>query len=92
MLTVKEVAVLEDLSVETMLKRIQRGKLKAAKIDVQGRRDFEYRITLSDVSKAGLGRYYARIKAAGAEQLRLTDYPLAPKDYKGLTLLNLTGK
>ena len=92
LITVQEVAQLEDIYYETIKKRIQRGKLKAEKVSASNPQGFEYRINLSDLSPQAQKRYYAQLKANTSDQLTLDDYMPKQQSYKGLTMLDLTEK
>ena len=93
LLTTKEVAILEGAKTKTILKRIDRGTLIAHKIEVTGRQGFEYRIHPDKLSPKAQKRYYAeQKKALAAEDLSGIDIPDRQRNYKDLSILDLTEK
>ncbi|MED4377948.1 transposase [Schinkia azotoformans] len=62
LLTLKEVAELENQDYYTITKRVQRGKISAVKIDASTRQGFEYRVAVKDLSEKAQARYFARLR------------------------------
>lgn len=61
-LSMEEVSELEGLKYDTINKKVQRMQLKAVKISVVGRKGFEYRIALDQLSEKAKCRYYSQQK------------------------------
>lgn len=58
-LSLAEVAKLENLDYEALRKRVQRGSIKAEKEKVAGRKGFEYRIHINELSDVAKIKYFA---------------------------------
>lgn len=86
LLTLNEVAELEDKSYSGIKKDIGRGKLKAIKIDTNVKCGFEYRVSLDELSNAAKTKYFARIK--DNTETDITD--VVKKDVKSYSLEDLT--
>jgi hypothetical protein len=93
-LEVAEAAILEGISQDAIRARIRRNQIKAYRVAVSGRQGFEYRVPLTSLTPSAQRKYAARFKRELAEQAQISidDLSLGPKDYKGLTMLDLTAE
>lgn len=90
LLTINEVADLESLNYSTIRKKVTNGKLQAVQLETSGgRRGYEYRIALDQLSEKAQRLYYARKKEAANTPL-CEEKPLGKKTE--LSLLDLTEK
>lgn len=58
LVSTSEAAILEDTTNRAILMRINRNKLQAVREEAHGRRGYEYRIALADLSAKAQARYY----------------------------------
>lgn len=85
MLTVREVAELENLSQDAIKKRIQREKICALKIPIETRRGYEYRILLDELTDKAKRKYYAQHKDEKALLLPVEENKNPPVNMEELT-------
>lgn len=93
-LNTQSVVKFEMCSYASIMKKIERGSIKAFKISVDGKQGFEYRIPLSELSPQAQQRYFAQVQQTEsheAEQSK-TKTPSSRRTSKinDLTLKDLT--
>lgn len=85
-LTMTEVAQYENLEYGTVNKQVQRNKFKAIKVSSNNGKDFEYRISLDQLTEKAQRRYYAKQKNIAISQSE------EESKYKNMTIETLTDK
>lgn len=74
-MTIEEAAELEEIGYEGIRRKITRGNLKAARVNVdktKSRLGYEYRIELEDLSEKAQRRYYAKLSGDVTAERKLS--------------------
>ncbi len=86
LLNTQTVVELENIQYDTLRMRIQRGRIKAFRIEIGNKQGFEYRIPLSELSYQAQQKYIVKMKRDSPAD------PLPAQDRKGSQYENLTLK
>lgn len=88
-LNTQTVVELEQIKYDTLKKKIQRGKIKAFKVEVNKKQGFEYCVPLSELSYQAQQKYFAKMNLkADIKPLQVQDK--TDKLYENLTLKDLS--